>query len=115
MVETTRDTRDIIERLNEIIDLKVGDPWPASMQAAGESGYDNGWGGPLRQLLIDARSYAVMQKAQPWHLARLRRLVDIVWNEATESTAVPSTDWADRLIVRAISEDVPRIGAETSQ
>ncbi|WP_241130505.1 hypothetical protein [Achromobacter xylosoxidans] len=29
---------------------------------------------------------------------RLRDLVDAVWNEATESTAVPSTPWADRLI-----------------
>lgn len=33
----------------------------------------------------------------------LRKLVDIVWNEATESTAVPSTKWADRLIDRAFS------------
>lgn len=29
---------------------------------------------------------------------RLRNLVDVVWNEATESTAVPDTPWADRLI-----------------
>ncbi|GAB1836864.1 hypothetical protein MyNCGM121_36430 [Achromobacter xylosoxidans] len=29
---------------------------------------------------------------------RLRELVDAVWNEATESTAVPDTPWADRLI-----------------
>ncbi|MGE8629498.1 hypothetical protein [Achromobacter denitrificans] len=29
---------------------------------------------------------------------RLRDLVDVVWNEATESTAVPDTQWADRLI-----------------
>lgn len=29
---------------------------------------------------------------------RLRELVDVVWNEATESTAVPDTPWADRLI-----------------
>ncbi|MFE0784119.1 hypothetical protein [Serratia bockelmannii] len=28
----------------------------------------------------------------------LRELVDVVWNEATESTAVPDTAWADRLI-----------------
>lgn len=33
--------------------------------------------------------------------AFLRKLVDIVWNEATESTVVPSTNWADRLIERA--------------
>lgn len=31
----------------------------------------------------------------------LRRLVDIVWNEATESAAVSSTNWADRMIDRA--------------
>lgn len=29
---------------------------------------------------------------------QLRALVDVVWNEATESTAVPDTPWADRLI-----------------
>ncbi len=29
---------------------------------------------------------------------RLRNLVDVVWNEATESTAVPDTPWADRMI-----------------
>ncbi len=29
---------------------------------------------------------------------QLRTLVDVVWNEATESTMVPSTKWADRLI-----------------
>ncbi len=31
----------------------------------------------------------------------LRRLVDLVWNEATESQAVPSTEWADRMIADA--------------
>ncbi|MBN3270167.1 hypothetical protein CUR95_24205 [Bordetella bronchiseptica] len=31
---------------------------------------------------------------------RLRELVDVVWNEATESTAVPDTPWADRMIDR---------------
>lgn len=31
----------------------------------------------------------------------LRRIVDLAWNEATESTTVPSTDWADRIINRA--------------
>ncbi|MGE8612769.1 MAG: hypothetical protein ACN6PF_10730 [Achromobacter veterisilvae] len=29
---------------------------------------------------------------------QLRDLVDVVWNEATESTAVPDTPWADRMI-----------------
>lgn len=29
---------------------------------------------------------------------RMRALVDLVWNEATESTTVPDTPWADRLI-----------------
>lgn len=33
--------------------------------------------------------------------AFLRRLVDIAWNEATESETTPSTEWADRLIARA--------------
>lgn len=28
----------------------------------------------------------------------LRELVDLVWNEATESQQVPSTEWADRII-----------------
>jgi hypothetical protein len=44
------------------------------------------------------------QKSRRLRLTRddLRRLVDIVWNEATESTAVPSTKWADRLIDKAL-------------
>lgn len=33
-----------------------------------------------------------------------RDIVDIAWNEATESTTVPSTAWADRIIDRAIAE-----------
>lgn len=33
----------------------------------------------------------------------LRKLVDVVWNEATESTAVPATKWADRLIDKVFS------------
>ena len=33
----------------------------------------------------------------------LRKLVDVVWNECTESTAVPSTDWADRMIDRVFN------------
>jgi len=33
----------------------------------------------------------------------LRKLVDVVWNHATESTAVPSTKTADMLIDRALS------------
>lgn len=31
-------------------------------------------------------------------LPALRDLVDRVWNEATESEQVPSTEWADRII-----------------
>ncbi|MGY6271053.1 hypothetical protein ACXIUT_15280 [Achromobacter denitrificans] len=34
---------------------------------------------------------------------RLRDLVDVVWNEATESTAVPDTPWADRMIDKVFS------------
>lgn len=35
--------------------------------------------------------------------AGLRAIVDVAWNEATESTVVPSTHWADRIIVRALA------------
>lgn len=31
---------------------------------------------------------------------KLRELVDLVWNTATESTEVPSTEWADELITK---------------
>lgn len=31
----------------------------------------------------------------------LRHLVDVVWREAKESSEVPATDWADRVIARA--------------
>lgn len=31
----------------------------------------------------------------------LRRVVDVAWQAATESAAVPSTDWADRIIAKA--------------
>ncbi|SAI62958.1 phage protein [Bordetella trematum] len=34
---------------------------------------------------------------------RLRDLVDVVWNKATESTAVPDTPWADRMIEKVFS------------
>jgi len=38
---------------------------------------------------------------------QLRELVDLVWNEATESTAVPETPWADRLIDRVFGSAAP--------
>lgn len=38
-----------------------------------------------------------------WKLEDLRRLVDIVWQHATESASVPSTKTADMLIDRAAS------------
>jgi len=38
----------------------------------------------------------------------LRRLVDETWNEATESSAVPSTEWADRIIERALKSGAGR-------
>jgi hypothetical protein len=34
---------------------------------------------------------------------KLRAIVDGAWNAATESQAVPSTDWADRIIDKALS------------
>ena len=48
---------------------------------------------------------------------RLRELVDVVWNEATESTAVPDTQWADRLIDKVFpagSASAPVAGEATS-
>jgi len=54
-------------------------------------------------------------------LRDLRRLVDVVWQHATESTAVPSTKTADKLISRAFSRTeqsqadtvaVPRVALE---
>jgi hypothetical protein len=48
-----------------------------------------------------ARRYAAGEcQQQAFH----RRIVDIAWNEATESKAVQSTDWADRMIERARKE-----------
>jgi hypothetical protein len=32
-----------------------------------------------------------------------RRIVDATWNAATESDAVPSTEWADRIIDKVLS------------
>ncbi|MFP3746978.1 hypothetical protein SB816_28230 [Achromobacter sp. SIMBA_011] len=43
-------------------------------------------------------SRAALASAPVADRQRLRELVDVVWNEATESTAVPDTPWADRLI-----------------
>lgn len=31
----------------------------------------------------------------------LRHVIDVAWNECTESQTVPSTDWADRMIAQA--------------
>ena len=36
--------------------------------------------------------------------ATLRRIVDAAWNAATESEAVPATEWADRIIDSVISD-----------
>lgn len=43
-------------------------------------------------------AFAALASASVAGRQRLRELVDVVWNEATESTAVPDTPWADRLI-----------------
>jgi hypothetical protein len=36
--------------------------------------------------------------------AFLRLIVDIAWNECTESSTVPSTEWADRIIAKATAQ-----------
>jgi len=46
----------------------------------------------------DSAGRAALASAPVADRQRLRELVDVVWNEATESTAVPDTPWADRLI-----------------
>ena len=47
---------------------------------------------------VDEIARAALASAPVADRQRLRELVDVVWNEATESTAVPDTPWADRLI-----------------
>ncbi|CUJ01663.1 hypothetical protein [Achromobacter aegrifaciens] len=48
----------------------------------------------------DSVGRAALASATVADRQRLRELVDVVWNEATASTEVPSTPWADRLIDR---------------
>lgn len=57
--------------------------------------------GALNNAMQHAFGMLSLRKATPTvrgDREMLRKLVDVVWNEATESTAVPSTKWADRLI-----------------
>lgn len=42
---------------------------------------------------------------------RLRHLVDAVWMAATESTTVPHTEWADRIIAAALNVQAERASA----
>jgi hypothetical protein len=46
---------------------------------------------------------ALASAPAPFDRRQLRALVDLVWNEATESTAVPDTPWADRMIDKVFS------------
>ena len=46
------DTRELLERLDEIIAFKVGDPWPKSYGI-------NWWGPSLNRLLSDAKAEIV--------------------------------------------------------
>jgi hypothetical protein len=63
--------------------------------------------------------YAHPQPAGAGEREALRKLVDVVWNEATESTAVPSTKWADKRIDKvfpaATSLSPVRSGLEEAQ
>jgi len=60
-------------------------------------GYRKGWN-ECRAAALAAQSPD--SGAGPADLKKLRELVDVVWNEATESTTVPATEWADRLITK---------------
>jgi hypothetical protein len=76
-----------------------------------------GWFSPPPQIDIQQSEFlqAAIVEAMKWSASppeqpaadpvtgrdQLRKLVDIVWNEATESKQVPSTKWADRMIDRA--------------
>lgn len=52
---------------------------------------------------IKDASAALASAPAPFDRRQLRALVDVVWNEATESTAVPDTPWADRMIDKVFS------------
>ncbi|KAK51366.1 hypothetical protein [Bordetella bronchiseptica] len=74
--------------------------WPTMPASKGQSpvlfedGYAEGWAKCMDECrrAVSGASAPVADRHQ------LRALVDVVWNEATESTAVPDTPWADRLI-----------------
>lgn len=55
---------------------------------------------PGKSVVLDAPPHP--DTARLDKLPALRDLVDRVWNEATESEQVPSTDWADRIITKWI-------------
>jgi hypothetical protein len=48
-----------------------------------------------------------------WLRLYAREIVDAAWNEATESAAVPATDWADRIIDRVPAPSDTTRGATT--
>lgn len=52
----------------------------------------------LCDIVAQVRRAGIKASAPVADRQRLRELVDVVWNEATESTALPDTPWADRLI-----------------
>lgn len=52
----------------------------------------------LRECIADLENYTEIEKELKQN--KLRELVDLVWNTATESTEVPSTKWADELITK---------------
>lgn len=65
------------------------------------STYGHGFAEGYRQGLKDQIEIKKLKEFNPQTQEFLRHLVDIVWNEVTESEEVPSTAWADELIKRA--------------
>lgn len=75
---------------------------------------DETWGSLAEQGLVDlsngkgnAFEQALAKRGiEKFSLTRvqLRHLVDCVWQECTESEAVPATDWADKIIDEALKE-----------
>ena len=53
-----------------------------------------------RSILEDADKRIAELEDVSFEQHKLRELVDLVWNTATESTEVPSTKWADELIIK---------------
>ncbi|MFY3630658.1 dATP/dGTP pyrophosphohydrolase domain-containing protein [Achromobacter xylosoxidans] len=84
---------------NKFIPREPGDSAPASAPVTEDDEVERIRGrGPAYPYTPNTAPPTPLASAPVAGRQRLRELVDVVWNEATESTAVPDTPWADRLI-----------------